>query len=92
MANLPRCGHVPMAYIQRAAFILQMAQRQRLCSMRNRTGETATVSAYFHTGAYVQTPQHRNIDPDIDKIELLMCLLYRGCRRMIGMKHCQRNR
>ena len=31
MANLPRCGHVPMAYIQRAAFILQMAQRVSVC-------------------------------------------------------------
>ena len=54
MANLLPTGHVPMAYIQRAAFILQTAQHQRLCSMRNRTGGTVPVSAYFHTGTYVQ--------------------------------------
>ena len=44
MANLLPTGHVPMAYIQRAAFILQTAQHQ-LCSMRNRTGEEVPLPA-----------------------------------------------
>jgi hypothetical protein len=47
MANLLRnaSGHVPMDYIQRAAFTLQTAQDQSLCSMRNRTGEEVPLPA-----------------------------------------------